>query len=80
MDPLLDEKKHQTGWAPEKGPMNARGRLERIWAPRWSTLDEKMHSFRKAATLGSIKSKISSLCQISNVLPQRSIVPFSKTG
>lgn len=36
--PLLAGKRHQIGWGPEKGPMNARGRLELIWVPHWSTL------------------------------------------
>lgn len=38
MGPLLVEKKHQIGWVLEKAPVSARGRLELIWAPHWSTL------------------------------------------
>lgn len=38
---LLAEKKHQIGWVPKMGPMNARGRLELTGAPHWSTLQRK---------------------------------------
>lgn len=43
--PLPAEKKHLIGWVPEKGPMNARGRLELTGALRWSTLQRKRALF-----------------------------------
>lgn len=42
--PLLVEKKHQIGWVPRMGPMNARGRLELTGAPHLSTLQRKKKS------------------------------------
>lgn len=59
MDPPPVEKKHQIGWVPEKGPMNARGRLELIWAPHWSTLYKTMHQHTNSTFRPKIENTFS---------------------